>query len=131
MWHACRRRVAAVAMAAVAVREAAAVLASLGAGGDDAVGRSPDAGSLLAAAAAAAPGAGSAATRALDGIDAALEWSAPEGKACPYMLLVTCNLWDIGCSRFPTIFCNHVCRKPCVNAVLQPFHWRHARQVQC
>lgn len=65
----------------MAVREAAALLSSLGAGGDDYAGRGPDAGGLLAEAAAAAPSAGSAPMQTLDAVDAALDWVAPEAKA--------------------------------------------------
>lgn len=76
-----RRRLAAVGAAAVAAREAAAMLATLGGGGDDYASRGPEPGGLLAAAAAAAPGADSEPLRALDAIDAALDWAALEAKA--------------------------------------------------
>lgn len=64
------------------VREAAALLGTLAAGGDDYAGRGPEAGGLLAAAAAAAPEPSSAPMAALDEISAALDWALPAAKAC-------------------------------------------------
>lgn len=102
--------------AAVAVREAAALLGTLAAGGDNYAGRGPEAGGLLAAAAAAAPEPGSAPLAALDEISAALDWALPAAKARTSLRLPE----RLACLRKKASCLQHVCAAAAMLGSLAP-----------